>query len=368
MRVNAIMVMGNGDSACGKVHHIVVSSNKVVPPNKQEHMVIPFKFYKYIISTIQRILASKNLDTHNIIIDTRLKDDDNLCNDLSSLGLSIAMGIEGCLNDTEKWEDILKAWCFTGEIDAASGEIVRIGSAKAKLEAACKAEGINNVMLPYGNRTETINWIKEHKCEYKETILNDIKISDGTKRWFVLNRMWSLTTRNILMWMVLVLWCLSISYIPVRCILWDTIISWKTGIPQVSFSLPINSESVGRKLLNSGFSEDQVTGFTTSSLAKANLKQTVLVKNMDGVIEFEIVNPQDWTMMLVYLCGLFILSFIIVIFRSAVGEKNCNHRDKTENINYDAVLISINKKEITIVFVDNIKQAETIVENKPMIN
>ncbi|MCP4270136.1 MAG: hypothetical protein GY777_31945 [Candidatus Brocadiaceae bacterium] len=364
MRVNAIMVTGNGVSACGKVHHIVVSSNRVVPPNKQEHMIIPFKFYKYIISTIQRILASKHHDPHNIIIDTRLKDDDILCNDLSSLGLSIAMGIEGCLNDTEKWEGILKTWCFTGEIDAASGEIVSIGSAKAKLEAASKTEGINNIMLPSGNRTETINWIKEHKCEYKETILNDIKISDSTERGFVLNKMWSLATRNILMWMVLVLWFLSISYVPVRCLLWDAIISWKTGIPQVSFSLPINSESVGRKLLNSGFSEGQVTGFTTSSLAGANLKQTVLVKNRDGVIEFEIVNPQDWTMILVYLCGVFILSFVIVIFRAAVVKKNCEHRDKTENINYDAALLSINKKEITIVFVDNIKQAERVIEYK----
>jgi hypothetical protein len=364
LRVNAIMVMGNGDSGNGKVHHIVVSSNKVIPPDKQEHMVIPFKFYKYLISTIQRVLASKNLETQNIIIDTRLKDDDNLCNDLSSLGLSIAIGIKGSLNDTEKWEGILKTWCFTGEVDAASGEIVRIGSVRAKLEAAYKTEGINNIMLPAGNRTETINWIKEHKYEYKENILNDIKISDSTKRGFLLNRMWPLATRNILMWMVLILWCISIAYIPVRCILWDTIISWQTGIPQVSFSLPINSESVRKKLLNSGFSKGQVIRFTTSSLAKTNLQQTVLVKNRDGVIEFEIVNPQDWTMLLNYLCGLFILSFIFLIFIATVRQKNCDNRDKTGNINYDSVLFAIKHKEINIVFVDSIKQAETIVEYK----
>ncbi len=244
MRINALMVMGNGNSVSGKVHHIVISSNKVVPPNKQEHMVIPFKFYNNLMSTIQRILASKSLDTHNIIIDTRLKDDDNLCNDLSSLGLSIAIGIEGCLNDTEKWEGILKTWCFTGEVDAASGEIVRIGGLRAKLEAAYKTEGINNIMLPCGNKAETINWIKEQKGEYKENIFNDIEISDIRKRGFILNRVWSLATRNTLMWMVLVLWFLSIAYIPVRCILWDTIISWKTGIPQASFSLPINSKNL----------------------------------------------------------------------------------------------------------------------------
>jgi hypothetical protein len=363
LKVNAIMVMGSGDSANGKVHHIIVSSDEIVPSGKQEHMVIPFKLHNNIISTIQRILTSKGLNTHNITIDTRLKDGDNLCNDLSSLGLSIAIGIESSLDSTGKWQDALKKWCFTGEVDASSGDIVRIGGAKAKLESASRTESITNIMLPSGNRDETISWISAKGYDYREKTSSDVKVIESINTPSVLRRMWSLATKNLLLWTALVFWCLSIIYIPIRFTLWDSVMSWKSGAPQVTVSVPVQDrERLGRSLINSGFAEEQVQKFVSSTLAGSNLDQTVLVKNINGVIEFEIVNSQDWTMLSTYLCGVYILSFIVVIVVPSLGQRDNRSREKTESINHDAILLSLDNREIEISFVDNIRQAETVVE------
>jgi hypothetical protein len=363
LKVNAIMVMGSGDSANGKVHHIIVSSDEIVPPCKQEHMVIPFKLHNYIISTIQRILTSKGLNTYNITIDTRLKDGDNLCNDLNSLGLSIAIGIESSLDNTGKWQDVLKKWCFTGEVDASSGDIVRIGGAKAKLESASRTEGISNIMMPSGNRDETINWIRDKGYDCREKMSSDAKVVENTNTPFVFKRLWSMATRNVLLWTALVFWFLSIIYIPIRFTLWDSVMSWKTGIPQVTVYVPVQDrERLGRRLINSGFAGEQVQKFVSSTLAESNLEQPVLVRNINGVIEFEIVNSQDWTMLSTYLCGAYILSFVIVIVIPSLGYVGNRSREKIESINYDAILLSLDNKVIEVAFVDNIREAEIVVE------
>jgi len=361
LKVNAIMVLGSG---VGKVHNIIVSSDKLEPPGKQEHKVIPYKLHNNIISTIQRILTSKGLNTHNITIDTRLKDGDNLCNDLNSLGLSIAIGIESSLDDTEKRQDVLEKWCFTGEVDSSSGDIVRIGGAKAKLESASRTEGITNIMLPSGNRDEAINWISSKGYDYREKTSSNVKVLDKSSTSSVLKRVWSMATRNVLLWTALVFWCLSVIYIPIRFTLWDSVKSWMSGAPQVTVSTPIqNHERLGSSLISSGFAEEQVQKFVSSTLAGSNLEQTVLVRNINGVIEFEIVNSQDWTMLSTYLCGVYILSFASIIVVPSIGQGGNRSREKIESISYDAVLLSLDNREIEIAFVDNIRQAETVVEH-----
>jgi hypothetical protein len=121
-------------------------------------------------------------------------------------------------------------------------------------------------------------------------------------------------------------------------------------------------ERLGRRLINSGFAGEQVQKFVSSTLAESNLEQPVLVRNINGVIEFEIVNSQDWTMLSTYLCGAYILSFVIVIVIPSLGYVGNRSREKIESINYDAILLSLDNKVIEVAFVDNIREAEIVVE------
>ncbi len=362
IKVKAIMVSGDNDSKTGSIHNILVF------PNNQEHKVIPSRSFDSLRSTIERVMSSGSIHDRKFTIDTGLKDDDNLCNDLSSMGLSIAVGIETCLNGwKDAWENVWEVWCFTGELTYSQGEIGAIGGAREKLESATDDEKINYIMIPSQNRQEIINWIdKRGDINYKVNTAREISArqTDNSPSYF--NRIWSLSTGNTLMWIALIIWFLSIAYLPVRYLLWDNVHIVNNGNLQSTISLPIRyPEKVREKLIKNGFPEGQINSIPFSSLTRKDQIGSVLITDRKGTIEFEIINSQNWTLISSYICGGYIALFAIIIVVLAIGKKSGNTKGikcNTVNMNYDSLLLTNINKEI--MFVDNIKQAGTIVEHK----
>ena len=362
IKVKAIMVSGDNDSRTGSIHNILVF------PNNQEHKVIPSRSFDSLRSTIERVMSSSSIHDRKFTIDTGLKDDDNLCNDLSSMGLSIAVGIETCLNGwKDAWENVWEEWCFTGEVTNSQGDIGAIGGAREKLESATNDEKINYIMIPSQNRQEIINWIDKRKdFNYKVNPARKISARQTENSPSIFSRIWSLSTGNTLMCIALILWFLSIAYLPVRYLLWDNVHIVNNGNLQSTISLPIRyPEKVREELIKNGFPEGQINSIPFSSLTKKDKIGSVLITDRNGTIEFEIINSQDWTLISSYICGGYIALFAIVIAVLAIGKKSGNTKSikyNTVNINYDSLLMTNINKEI--MFVDNIKQAETIVEHK----
>lgn len=357
IKVKAIMVAGDKDSRKGNIHNIVIF------PNNQEHMVIPSRFFNSLRSTIERVMSSNNIHDQKFTIDTALNDEDNLCDDLSSLGLSIAIGIEACLNDwKEAWENVWEEWCFTGEVKDSQGVIGAIGGAKEKLESATDDERINYIMISSQNRQEVINWINKKEdinCEVNTS--RNISIKDAGKSPSFFSRIWSLSTKNTFTWIALILWFLSITYTPIRHIFWDNVQSLSNGNSQVTINLPIKDpEKTRKKLLKNGFPEGLVQNVPFLRLSKTTRVGNALTIYKSG--EFEIINLQDWTLISSYICGGYIALFAFVLVILATRENSDITKHNAVNINYDSVLLTNKNKEI--MFVDNIKQAETIVEYK----
>ena len=158
MKVNAIMVEGNDQNKRGTIHSIIIA------PTNNDNRVIPHKYFNYLEETIQRILTSKNNENSGFTIDTRLKNEDISCNDLSSMGLSLAIGIYICLNNQENlWESKWQEWCFTGQIEDMEGNIVKIGDGIEKVKAVIADGIIRFAVFPGDNRPEIENWLKKEK-------------------------------------------------------------------------------------------------------------------------------------------------------------------------------------------------------------
>lgn len=363
IKVKAILVMGNDSSGAGNIHNIVVF------PNNQEHMVIPSRFFNSLRSTIERVMSSHNNHDQKFTIDTALKDDDNLCDDFSSMGLSIAIGIESCLNNwKEAWENVWEEWCFTGEVKDSQGVIGEIGGARAKLESAIEVKKIRYIMIPSENRQEISNWIKKKQnINYEVTPLRNIGIKDTGKSPFFFSRLWALSTSNVFMWFALIICSLSVAYLPIRYLLWDNFQSLKQGDTHITINLPIkNPKKVRERLLNSGFPHDQIKDIPllrlSERLVKANQTGSILFKNRDGVIEFEISNSRDLTLILGYICGGYIVLFAAILVIASLRKGGSNIVHNSFGINYNSIHLADMDKEI--MFVDNIKQAESIVRYK----
>ena len=363
IKVKAILVTGNDSSGAGNIHNIVVF------PNNQEHMVIPSRFFNSLRSTIERVMSSHSDHDQKFTIDTALKDDDNLCDDFNSMGLSIAIGIESCLNDwNEVWEDVWEEWCFTGEVKDSQGVIGEIGGARAKLETAIEAKKIRYIMIPSENRQEITNWIKrKQNINYKVNPSRSIGIKDTGKSPYFFSRLWTLSTSNIFMWFALIIWSLSVAYLPIRYFLWDNFQSLKQGDTHITINLPVkNPKKVRERLLNSGFPHDQIKDIPllrlSERLVETNKTGRVLFKNRDGVIEFEIINSRDLTLILSYICGGYIVLFVAILVIASLRKESGNIVHKSLSINYDSIHFADMDKEI--MFVDNIKQAESIVKYK----
>jgi len=359
IKVNAILVTENESTGAENIHKIIVS------PNSQEHMVIPSRFFSSLRSTIDRVMSSHSNHDRKFTIDTALKDDDNLCDDFSSMGLSIVIGIDTCLNDwKEAWENVWEEWCFTGEVTNSQGEIGAIGGAREKLESAADDERINYIMIPSQNRQEIINWIDKKKdINYEVNPSRNISTKQTGNSPSFFNSIWSLSTRNTFMWIALILWFLSIAYLPIRHLLWDNVHTLNNGNLQSTISLPIKDpEKVRKKLLKNGFPEGQINNIPFSSLTKTEQIGSVLITDRNGTIEFEIINSRDFTSIISYVCVgsivLFATILVIILLRTESG----NIVPSTRNINYDSLLLTDKNKEI--MFVSNIKQAESIVEYK----
>ncbi len=318
IKVKAIMVSGDNDSRTGSIHNILVFSNN------QEHKVIPSKSFNSLRSTIERVISSSNVHDRKFTVDTGLKDEDNLCNDLSSLGLSIAVGIEACLNGwKDAWENVWEEWCFTGEVTNSQGEIGAIGGAKEKLESATDDEKTNYIMVPSQNRQEIINWIDKKKdINYEVKPSGSISTGQTENSPSLFSRIWSLSTGNTLMRIALILWFLSIAYFPVRYLLWDNVHTLNNGNLQAAISLPIKyPEKVREKLLKSGFPEGQINNIPFSSLTKTDRTGSVLITGRNGTVEFEIINSQDWALISSCVCGGYIALFAIALVILATGKK-----------------------------------------------
>jgi len=284
------------------------------------------------------------------------------------MGLSIAVGIETCLNGwKDAWENVWEEWCFTGEVTNSQGEIGAIGGAREKLESATNDEKINYIMIPSQNRQEIINWIDKRKdFNYKVNPARKISTRQTENSPSIFSRIWSLSTGNTLMCIALILWFLSIAYLPIRYLLWDNVHTLNNGNLQATINLPIkDTEKVRKKLIKNGFPEGQINNIPFSSLSKRGQIGSVLITDRNGTIEFEIINSQDWALISSYVCGGYIALFAIVIVILAAGKKSVSAKsvkNSAVNINYDSLLMTNINKEI--MFVDNIKQAETIVEHK----
>jgi len=168
------------------------------------------------------------------------------------------------------------------------------------------------------------------------------------------------------MCIALILWFLSIAYLPVRYLFWDNVHIVNNGNLQSTISLPIRyPEKVREKLIKNGFPEGLINSIPFSSLTRKDQIGSVLITVRNGTIEFEIINSQDWTLISSYICGGYIALFAIIIVVLAIGKKSGNTKSikyNSVNINYDSLLMTDINKEI--MFVDNIKQAETIIEHK----
>ena len=362
IKVKAIMVSGNNDSRTGNIHNILVFLNN------QEHKVIPTRSFDSLRSTIERVVSSHNTYNRKFTIDTGLKDDDNLCNDLSSMGLTIAVGIEASLNDwSGSWENVWEEWCFTGEVTDSQGEIGAIGGAREKIESATDDERIKYVMAPSQNRQEIINWIDKRQdinYEVKSSVAINTKHTDDSPSFF--SRIWLMSTGNTLMWIALILWFLSIVYVPIRYMLWDNIQLSGYDNSRVIINMPIiYPDKVKSRLLKNGFPEDQVNNIPFSRLIKTDQIGRVSIINRDGVVEFEIISSQDMTLVLCYVCGLYTVLFAVVLFILAAWQKRGitnKIKHNVVNLNYDSLVLTDRNKEI--MFVDNLKQAGKIIESK----
>ena len=363
IKVKAILVTGSEGSGEGNIHNIVVFSNN------REHMVIPSRFFNSLRSTIERVMSSINNHDQRFTIDTALKDDENLCDDFSSMGLSIAIGIEASLDDwKEAWENIWEEWCFTGEIKDSQGVIGGIGGASAKLESTIEVNKIRYIMIPSENRQEIINWInKKQDLNYEESSSKNASISNIGKSQSFFVRLWSLSTRDTFLWFALIIWVLSIAYLPIRFLFWDNVQSLRRGESHITINLPVKNHKTARKrLLSRGFTLDQIKEIPLLRMSKrlTKTKQTgqVLITNKNGDIEFEITNSRDLTLIISYICGVYIVIFSTVLVLLALKKGGSDIVRNSHDINYESVRLVDKDKEI--IFVDNIEQAVFIVKHK----
>jgi hypothetical protein len=362
IKVKAILVTGSEGSGEGNMHNIVVFSNN------REHMVIPSRFFNSLRSTVERVLSSINNHDQRFTIDTALKDDENLCEDFSSMGLSIAIGIEASLNDwKDTWENAWEEWCFTGEVKDSQGVIGGIGGARAKLESAIEVNNIRYIMLPSENRQETINWIsKKEDLNYEENFSKNVSVSNTGKSQSFLGRLLSLSTTNVFLWIALIIWTLSIVYLPIRYLLWDNVQSLSRDGSHITINLPVKNPKTARKrLLNMGFPPDQIKEIPlfriSKRLIKTNQTGRVLITNRKGDIEFEITNSRDLTLVISYICGVYIVIFSTVLVLLALKKGGSDIVRNSHDINYESVRLVDKDKEI--IFVDNIEQAVSIVKH-----
>ena len=363
IKVKAIVVTGSEGSGEGNMHNIVVFSNN------REHMVIPSRFFNSLRSTVERVMSSINNHDQRFTIDTALKDDENLCDDFSSMGLSIAIGIEASLNDwKEAWESIWEEWCFTGEVKDSQGVIGGIGGARVKLESAIEVNKIRYIMLPSENRQEIINWInKKQDVNYEENFSKNVGVSNAEKSQSFFGRLWSLSTRDTFLWFALIIWVLSIAYLPMRYLFWDNVQSLRRGDSHITLNLPVkNPKTVRKRLLSSGFTLDQIKEIPllrmSKRLTKINQTGRVMIINRNGDIEFEITNSRDLTLILSYICGVYIVLFSATLVLLALRRESVDIALNSLDINYDSVRLIDKNREI--IFVDNIKQAVSIVKSK----
>ena len=363
IKVKAIVVTGSEGSGEGNMHNIVVFSNN------REHMVIPSRFFNSLRSTVERVMSSINNHDQRFTIDTALKDDENLCDDFSSMGLSIAIGIEASLDDwKEAWENIWEEWCFTGEIKDSQGVIGGIGGASAKLESTIEVNKIRYIMIPSENRQEIINWInKKQDLNYEESSSKNASISNIGKSQSFFVRLWSLSTRDTFLWFALIIWVLSIAYLPIRFLFWDNVQSLRRGESHITINLPVKNHKTARKrLLSRGFTLDQIKEIPLLRMSKrlTKTKQTgqVLITNKNGDIEFEITNSRDLTLIISYICGVYIVIFSTVLVLLALEKGGSDIVRNSHDINYESVRLVDKDKEI--IFVDNIEQAVFIVKHK----
>ncbi|ODS34076.1 MAG: hypothetical protein SCARUB_00749 [Candidatus Scalindua rubra] len=367
LKVKSMMAIGEGNDRRGKIHDIVIAVEKMDQNDDQINFAVtPVQTEELLTNTIANILFSQN--RQNIKLRIGLGNiDQNLINDLSSLGLSIAIGVKACQDwrVNKIWETECDKWCFTGDISQGqmNGKIDAIGSLNVKLKAAVDSRIIEYIMVPSDNKQETINWVENEGIRYEESPKTDIKITDNKKKPSFHSRLWSLATKNTFTWIALILWFLSITFLPIRYFFWDNIQSLNKDSSHVTINLPIkDTEKIRKRLLDNGFPKEQVKNIPLLRLSKTNQNGRALITNKNGVIEFEIINSQDWTLISSYICGGYIAVFAFILIMLAVRENNGITKHNHERINYDTILLTNKNKEI--VFVNNIKQAETIVEYK----
>ena len=150
-------------------------------------------------------------------------------------------------------------------------------------------------------------------------------------------------------------------------IFWDNVQSLRRGDSHITINLPVkNPKTVRKRLLSSGFTLDQIKEIPllrmSKRLTKINQTGRVMIINRNGDIEFEITNSRDLTLILSYICGVYIVLFSATLVLLALRRESVDIVLNSLDINYDSVRLIDKNREI--IFVDNIKQAVSIVKSK----
>lgn len=361
VKINALMVGGNAQNKRGTIHHIIISRT-------EDNNVIPKKYFDELEEMTQRILTSRNDEKSRFTIDTRLKNED-IVNDLNSMGLPIAIGICLCLDKQKNfWETKLKTWCFTGQIGDIEGNIVKIGDGIEKVKAVIDDGIIRFAVFPINNRLEMENWLKKENYEYFEQSDEKENILGKGKTPSFSGRLWRcFFKKSSYAKIALLFWIISIVYVPIRFYFWESLLSRENNTNCVYLQLPIKDINRTKNVLvKKGFSEKLLNGNILTSLMKAQAGTKALLVDKNGELELEIVSSSDGTMILAFTCIAYIGIFTSVVFAFTLVHKNSESKFISKKYPYTSIhLANLNKE---IIFVGNIKEIEKIITSKSASN
>ncbi len=365
--INTIVVRGSGSEKSAKIHFIQLSPIK----SGTKDFIFPSlgeKEIKRLTDTISKIRGMKAKDQLYIRIDLNIDKDpfshyQEFLTDLRSLELSIGIAIHICDDANNNWHNKWQEWCFSGVIHNLDCTVGKVDSINVKINAALIHEKIRFIMVPYDNKQEVINWAKERKLKYKEILNNNLPNTPDEKSVPLLKKIVQLTTRHTLARIALILWFLSLSYIPIRYLYWNSLLSWKAGAPRVTIQLPTaNVEEIKNLLLKNGFPEAPVNSSPISRLTKINQKgKASITLRGEKFIEFEIIDQNDLSFKACYFCAAYAVIFACSVVIFSLNKRNLCKND-SKKAQFHSIVIPDSNKEIF--FVKNLKEAETIVKER----
>lgn len=379
LNVKTLMVINDNGKKYGKSHKIFLTRTKgdMHHIKGQEDVIVPSDLHEKdktsVIDTLKRVRSFKGIkNLFSIELNFDDLDDQNGLKGLTSLELSLGIGMIACCNWAEWWPNNWKKWCFSGAIVGDEYKVTKSGDITTKLEHALfEDDGIKYFVIPCENEEEVKHWLCDNekvkkRCKSFET--NDFSKIDNYSSTFF-KRIWCTAKKKVLLsWTALIFLVLSALYVPIKFFAWDYAISFTTGIPHATLKLPLsNIDKTKEKLLNRGFPAEITNYFLSSSIINNKQKKSEIIKLRDK----EIIAFVDYTSLcktadIASYLGIAFIVFIPVVFIIPVlirGGKDFEHNNK--GLSVDSITIKkTDNKEMEIIFVRNINEAEAIVKYK----